>query len=79
MQHITKPTMVVKIRVVKNPGVFYFARPTWDFLKNMGFCKKKQFKKKGKNGFFKFCVFNFSLITKYKISHIPYFKFIVKD
>ena len=30
-------------------------------------------------GFLNFVFFNFSLIIKYKISYLPYFKFIVKD
>ena len=32
-----------------------------------------------KMGFLNLAFSNFSLITKYKISYLPYFKFIIKD
>ena len=36
-------------------------------------------KNRAKMGFLNFVFSNFSLITKYKTSYLPYFKFIVKD
>ena len=36
-------------------------------------------KKRAKMGFLNFVFSNFSLITKYKISYLLYFKFIEKD
>ena len=68
-------TVPIKQDCKKTQFFFILPNPPVFLEKNPGFLRKKN----GKNGFFKFCFFNFSLITKYNISYLPYFKFIVKD
>ena len=76
---MTDPFGKFSIQGCKKPSFFLFCPAHLFFFKNL--FKKNDFLEKNeqKMGFLNLVFSNFSLITKYKISYLPYFKFIVKD